>query len=205
MMDDVYLEYLIKRKPSGKQVAAKVALIAGASVLTLILIYLTLVLGAIVGPAARQMVFTFGPLLILGAWYGVYLVNNMLNIEYEYILTNSSLDIDKVLAKKGRKSFVSFDFKDITICAPVDDNMHNADYKNVKPEKVYDAIGNPAMGNVYYVDYTENGSRVRVLFQPTSKMLRAGDARYRPRRDGKGRRAEYRAYGKRGYSVRKRA
>lgn len=180
MMDDVYLEYLIKRKPTGKQIAAKVALVAGASVLTLVLLYLMLVFGMLVSPAMRQMVFTFGPLLILGAWYGAYLVNNMLNIEYEYILTNSSLDIDKVLAKKGRKPFVSFDFKDITICAPVDDNMHNSDYKNVKPEKVYDAIGNPAMGNVYFVDYTENNSRVRVLFQPTGKMIEMAK-RYNPR------------------------
>ncbi len=180
MMDDVYLEYLIKRKPTGRQIAAKVALIAGASVLTLILLYLMLVFGMVVSPAMRQMVFTFGPLLILGAWYGAYLVNNMLNIEYEYILTNSALDIDKVLAKKGRKPFVSFDFKDIAICAPVDDNMHNSDYKNVTPDKVYNAIGNPAMGNVYFVDYTENNSRVRVLFQPTGKMIEMAK-RYNPR------------------------
>lgn len=181
MMDDVYLEYLIKRKPSGKQIAAKVALIVGASLITLILLYLMLVFGMIVSPAMRQMVFTIGPLLILGAWYGMYLVNNMLNIEFEYILTNSELDIDKVLAKKGRKSFVSFDFKDITICAPVDDDMHNSDYKNIKPDKIYDAIGNAAIGYVYFVDYIDNNQRVRVLFQPTSKMVEMA-RRYNPRK-----------------------
>ena len=180
MMDDVYMEYLIKRKPSGKQTAAKVALITGGVLVSLILLFLTMAFGAVVGSAMRSMVFTFGPLLIAGAWYGVYLVMNMINIEFEYILTNSSLDIDKVLAKKGRKPFVSFDFKNITICARVDDNMHNADYKNITPDKVYDAIGNSAMGNVYFVDYTEDGSRVRVLFQPTAKMIDMA-RRYNPR------------------------
>lgn len=180
MMDDIYMEYLIKRKPSGKQMAAKIALIVGGVLVSLILIYLTMFFGMVVNAAMRQMVFTFGPLLILGAWYGVYLVMNMINIEFEYILTNSSLDIDKVLAKKGRKPFVSFDFKNITICARVDDNMHNSDYKKVTPDKVYDAIGNPDMGNVYFVDYTEEGSRVRVLFQPTGKMIDMA-RRYNPR------------------------
>ena len=38
-----------------------------------------------------------------------YKLYSMLNIEYEYIITNSTMDIDKIIAKSSRKRIVSFD------------------------------------------------------------------------------------------------
>ena len=41
--------------------------------------------------------------------FGAYKLYSMLNIEYEYIITNSTMDIDKIIAKSSRKRIVSFD------------------------------------------------------------------------------------------------
>lgn len=172
MLEDVYLEYLIKRKTDGKQKAVIAAVIAAAAVISLALLYLILGFGyMLAGTPYGSFVFSIGFVLIAFAWYGAYLLINMQRIEFEYILTNSTLDIDKVLAKRGRKPFVSLDFKEISACAAVEDNEHNADYKNVTPEKVYDAVGDKSKGGIYFVDFDEGGKRARLLFQPTYKLI----------------------------------
>ena len=107
-------------------------------------------------------------MLIAFAWYGAYLLMSMQNIEYEYILTNSEIDIDKIMSKKARKRIASFDFKEINICANINDNEHNHDYKNVTVSKTY------------FVDYSQDSENYRVLFQPTSKMIES-IKRFNPR------------------------
>ena len=105
---------------------------------------------------------------------------SMQNIEYEYILTNSEIDIDKIMSKKARKRIASFDFKEINICANINDNEHNHDYKNVTVSKTFDVTGDKARGNVYFVDYSQDSENYRVLFQPTSKMIES-IKRFNPR------------------------
>ena len=45
--------------------------------------------------------------------YGVFKLYSLLNIEYEYIITNSTMDIDKIIAKSSRKRMVSFDLASV--------------------------------------------------------------------------------------------
>ena len=178
MLDDVYMEYLIKRKKDAKQIAIIVLIIAAAAFVSLALFFLMFGFAyASVDPQTGtssfgSFIFGIGLVLMAFAWYGAYLLITMQNIEYEYILTNSEMDIDKVMSKRGRKSFVSFNFKDIIICAAVEDNEHKHEY-NRHTDKTYDTVGDYGRGNVYFADFMEGSGRVRVLFQPTSKMINA--------------------------------
>lgn len=172
MLDDIYLEYLIKRKPSGRQKAAIAAASVGAAALSIILLYLTFTLGYVLaGTGYGSFVFSMGLILIAFAWYGAYLIINMQRLEFEYILTNSALDIDKVLAKKGRRPFLSLDFKQIIICASTEDDENNADFLNITPSKVYDAVGDKGKGGIYFIDFEHDNQRVRLLFQPPHKLV----------------------------------
>lgn len=184
MLEDIYLEYMVKKKKTGKQTALVAFICVLGVILSFLLFTLTFIVGVSMqqaGTGIGQMVSFVGLLLIAAVWYGAYLLITMQNIEYEYILTNSELDIDKIMSKKGRKPIVSLDFKDIAICAAVDDNEHNSDYKNIKADKVYDAVGDASRGGIYFADRLgEKGERVRVLFQPTNKMLTSAK-RYNPR------------------------
>ena len=181
MMEDIYLEYIIKKRNTGVQQALIALVVAGGIAVSLAL--LAVIYGFALylsGTPYGSFTFSIGLVIIALLWYGVYLIIGMQNIEYEYILTNSEMDIDKIMSKKGRKHIVSFDFKEVTICASVTDKFHNQDYKNVTPEKVYDLVGDRSMGNVYYVDFSEENTTVRVLFQPTHKMISSA-RRYNPR------------------------
>ena len=172
MMNDIYLEYILKKKKTGGQKAIIAVIIFAAiivSVALLLLIFATAT--ALSGTQFGSFSFSIGLVLIAFAWYGAYLLMSMQNIEYEYILTNSEIDIDKIMSKKARKRIASFDFKEINICANINDNEHNHDY---------DVTGDKSRGNVYFVDYSQDSENYRVLFQPTSKMIES-IKRFNPR------------------------
>ena len=172
---DVFMEYIVKHKKEAKDIIIIALIIAGATVLSLALLVGMFALAyALAGQKIMQFGFSIGFVIIALCWYAAYLLINTRSIEYEYILTNSDMDIDKIMSKKGRKHVVSFNFTNIDICARVDDNMHNDALKREEPDrKVYDLTGDRSRGGVYFVDYfdDEKSQKVRVLFQPTSRML----------------------------------
>lgn len=95
---DTFFEQLIKIKRTSKTWFAYVG-IAIAAVLVLATTYLFLPLFFIVITA-----------LVL---FGVYKLYSMLYVEYEYIITNSTMDIDKIIAKSSRKRIISFELTSV--------------------------------------------------------------------------------------------
>ena len=182
MMNDIYLEYILKKKKTGGQKAIIAVIIFAAIIVSLALLLLIFATAtALSGTQFGSFSLGIGLVLIAFAWYGAYFHMSMQNIEYEYILTNSEIDIDKIMSKKARKRIASFDFKEINICANIDDNEHNHDYKNVTVSKTFDVTGDDySRGNVYFVDYSQDSENYRVLFQPTSKMIES-IKRFNPR------------------------
>lgn len=174
-MNDTYMEYILKKKKNGAEVLLTATIIFGAILLTAILFVLMIA-------TARygQITSTIGLLLAIGVWYGARYLINKQNVEYEYILTNSEIDMDKIMSKKSRKRLASFDFKEITVCANIKDDEHNYDYKNVIPKKLVNVIGDFERGNIYFADYVQDGETCRVLFQPTSRMMETVK-KYNPR------------------------
>lgn len=166
---DIYTEYIIKRKKTGKDYAIITAGVIGAVILSLASLML------------NSFVPGIGFILIVFIWYGVYLLVNSRNLEYEYILTNSELDIDKIIARKGRKRIITIDFKEVELCA----NIHNPEFKsqyeneNNLSQKLILA-GDMKADNVYFADFYRDGERKRVIFQPAEKIIQ-GLAKVNPR------------------------
>lgn len=174
---DFYMEYMLKKKKDGRDIAIIAASVILAILLSIVMfVVISATAYALMGTQISSFAFSIGLVLIAFIWYGVYLVISSRNIEYEYILTNSEVDMDRIMSRKGRKRIASFDFKDAEIVANIEDNEHNFKYKN--PEngiKVIDITGDKERGNVYFVDYFcgEKNEKRRVLFQPTTKMIEA--------------------------------
>lgn len=154
---DLFCEYIVKHKKTPIDYLITVALLFAALILTFILFIF------------NRYLFGFGLLLIFGVWYGAYILIKNRYVEYEYILTNSEMDIDKIYAKRRRKRVISVDFRHIDICAKTDDPIYSAEYKNTTPSKIIDASGE-SENDVYFVDFPGEGGKVRVIFQPTDKM-----------------------------------
>ncbi|MBR3630926.1 MAG: hypothetical protein IKN55_10735 [Oscillospiraceae bacterium] len=100
---DQFAEMLVKKLPSSKDDLKRALIITGAAVITL---------------GAVALVFIGYPLALVlpvcAIWAAVYLMR-MTNVEYEYSVTNGSLDIDKILGQNKRRSMLSIDVGSFTV------------------------------------------------------------------------------------------
>ncbi|MBQ3428130.1 MAG: hypothetical protein IJH37_13470 [Clostridia bacterium] len=179
-MEDIFLEHLVQKKRTSADTIRDICIITGGVIISLGLLVMIFMLAMAFstpdggGSGARQIVFTVGLLLVAAVWYLIIYFLNSFKVEYEYIVTNNELDIDKVLAKKGRKHLITIDIHNAELMARIDDAENNSVYKN-PPEgvKVLNYSAMTDTGFTYFIDCTVDETRTIVLFQPTQKMVEA--------------------------------
>ena len=96
---DTFFEQIVAMKKNLKSIALIVLIWLAAVVLSAICIVI--------------VPLPLSALLVVGILYGAFKLSMMFNIEYEYILTNGEIDIDKITAKNSRKRMLTFSCKDI--------------------------------------------------------------------------------------------
>ena len=157
---DFFTEYIIKQKKSPKVILAALGMI----LLTLIVWYLSLFL---LSNAALSGIVG---LIDAGMVYVSYIVITNFNIEYEYIATNTDLDVDKIINRRKRKRIASFRLTEIELMAPVGyaefKHEENGNFKNV-----YMAAISADHPDAYYIIYEKNGERNKLIFNPTDKII----------------------------------
>lgn len=55
----------------------------------------------------------FSLILTIGIFFGAYWLSSKLNVEFEYIITNGTLDIDKITNKNSRKRILSLELSNV--------------------------------------------------------------------------------------------
>ncbi|MBQ9375306.1 MAG: hypothetical protein IJU04_03080 [Ruminococcus sp.] len=109
----------------------------------------------------------FGVLFAGGAIYlGYYLITNTM-VEYEYILTNGELDVDKIVAQRSRKRLATLKLASILDFGEVVSSLDTS-----TTQTIIDATANnPEMKNYYLkLNHSTLGSTI-LLFSPTDEML----------------------------------
>lgn len=157
-MMDIFCEYIVKKRIGVIDVLKLIALAA----LAVIVAYLVLLFGSFFLGSGVGLVLAFVVL------YFAYKFSKDMFVEYEYALTNNELDIDKILGKSRRKHIITVDFKTVEICASINDNRFTSEY-NTSVSKILDVTGK-SDNEIYFVNFTTDQGRTRVLFQPTDKM-----------------------------------
>lgn len=98
---DTFFEQIIAVKKTGEKIAALIGIWLAAFLLCFLLFFLG-IFGA------------FTILLIAGVIYGAFKLSGLFNIEYEYIVTNGTMDIDKIINKSSRKRVLSFELQTVS-------------------------------------------------------------------------------------------
>ena len=153
---DNYCEQLVEKRKTGPDIARMIlvslVLILGASACMFMAIYFGIMV---------MVIFAVG-LLALGVW----LVSGM-NIEYEYIVTNNELDIDKIIGRRKRKRMITLDLTKAN------------DFGGYPPEEDIDAdttvhatTGYEKNAHYLLVEHLEYG-KVKVIFNPNEKLREA--------------------------------
>ena len=99
---DTFFEQITAVKKSGKDIAA----ITGIWLLAFIICFLLLLFMGYLG--------SFSFLLIAGALFVAFKLSFRFNVEYEYIVTNGTMDIDKIINKSSRKRVLSFELATVS-------------------------------------------------------------------------------------------
>lgn len=107
----------------------------------------------------------FIPIDFLIFW-GAYKLYMMQNVEYEYIITNSTMDIDKIIAKSSRKRVVSFD---LTAVQRIE--KYNGILPHNTPKDCLLAF-NKDDPNAFVLFYKQEGKPQKAfVFAPNEKMI----------------------------------
>lgn len=156
---DVFIEYIVKKKKTAQDYLKAVGIVLACVIVWMLLLMF------------NRYLMGLGLFLIVGAGWGAWKLIQGINVEYEYILTNSEMDVDRIVAKMRRKRMLSMDFKTIELCARCDDPNFRHEFENTESiAKTYDVRGGE--NQEYFVDYAAGESgKTRILFCPNEKML----------------------------------
>ena len=103
---DAYFEQIVCIKKTPKTSLA----IIGIWVLALILTFLLFTVVIPLVPALSSILI----FICFGIAYGAYWLCTKLNVEFEYIITNGWMDIDKITNKSARKRITGFELSGVT-------------------------------------------------------------------------------------------
>ncbi len=163
-MNDGYEEILVKK---GKD--AKDSFMKG-------MVY------SVVGILAAVGLVFFNPIFLLAAvimgFVAFYLILPNFDIEYEYLYVGGDIDVDKIMAKRKRKTIASYSKDNLEVMAPTGSD-HLADY--VKNAKVIDyTSGNPQV-KTWTLVYNMEKSSEAVCMELTDSIAQ-DMRRYAPRK-----------------------
>lgn len=158
-MQDVFIEYLVKRQNTPKHIALKILIVLAAVLISLAAMLFSGALGAL---------SIIGPLLVVGAIYGAYFLITSMSVEYEYSVTNGDLDIDQITAQRKRKRLVSINMKEVEAFGRYKSQEHQGKTYGTK----LFCCDNPENPELWYcVTRLKQSGQTLVVFNANQKML----------------------------------
>ena len=155
-MNDSYAEVLVKKQASAMDRLKKTGLIALLALAVLISLF-----------------FDFRFLLavvILGV--ATFFLLPAFDLEYEYLLVNRELDIDKIYSRKKRKQEAQFQLEEMELFAPL--NSRRMEHYNSNTHlKIRDYSSGADGAGVYAMIIRDGQETCKVLLEPDEQMLDA--------------------------------
>lgn len=153
-MNDEFYEQLVKRENGSKKV------------IIYILTGVAAVAGILFGMMFMGITAVLVVALLIAALYQFGL--KRLNLEYEYSMVNSELQVDAIYNKEKRKTLFSADVREAEIIAPCGD----AGLKSFNPQKVYDVTSGKKGKSTYSIIINLDGRLCNILIEPNDVMLK---------------------------------
>jgi len=161
---DVFVEQIVKKPSAGKDTALKILIGAGTALLGAACIFVFLFIIPFAG---------LGLLLLFGICYGGYFLLTNLDCEYEYIVTNGDIDIDKIVAKRKRMRLITAKANTFEAFGEYNGSTPPA----AEGATVVNAAGINEFGGdtkTCYADFKHaSAGDVRLIFTPEEKVIEA--------------------------------
>lgn len=155
---DVFMEKIVTKKKDIKDNFLVFGIILGTFILILVLLNIQII---------NQL--GIGLFLIVGLFYLAYRLITARNVEFEYVVTNGELDIDKIISRRKRKRVFSASCKEFEILARVKSNSYSQSVQAIKNR--IDATSSPDSPDAFFATLNYKGEKTLVLFEPDERML----------------------------------
>ncbi len=154
-MDNIAEQIVVRTKTAGDTLKF-IGIMLGTIILSSAFMFLAIWMGF----------FSFVIPAVLILFLGVYLVSGM-NVEYEYIVTNNEMDIDKIIGRRKRKRMITVDLSQAEeFAAYPPENDVDAD------ATVHASSGLEKDAHYLLVKHSAYG-KVKVIFNPNEKIRTA--------------------------------
>ena len=156
-MNEVYEEWLVRRKTPGWFYGALPAAILGTVILG--------ILGAMFIPYIGFIFWIFPAI-------GVYFLSQRKIVEYEYIFVTGELTIDRILNESRRKRMKAIDMSSVSVIAALDTHELDGQMGNSQIKKIDYTSQEPGR-RIFGVLASEQGVSQIYLIEPSAKMMAA--------------------------------
>ncbi len=161
-MADVFIEHMVSQKPNGKTMLLRLLLGLAVAVVAVLPIFLEML-----GVAG---VMTFMPATLVAGVWGGWFFSKRLSLEFEYIITNGEMDIDKIMGRNARKRLLSCDCRNFEILAPA---KEMGSYKQQQIKTIDVSSSANSEGRWFAIFNGKDGARTMLIFEPNERMLEA--------------------------------
>ena len=155
---DTFIEKIVAKKKNATDSLITMGIILGSIILIFILMNIQIL---------SQL--GIGLFLAVGIIYLAYRLITSRNVEFEYVVTNGDLDIDKIVSRRKRKRIFSGSCKEFDIVARVSSSDFTQASQNIKTK--IDASSSPSSPDAFYITMNYKGERTMVIFEPDERML----------------------------------
>lgn len=153
---DIFTEQLVSKAKTGKSAILKALIVIGAIILIIVINYFLAIFGLV-----QIIVFATAGLILL-----TYFAVIQFNVEYEYIVTNGDIDIDKITNKSTRKRILSIKARDFEEYGEFTQQRDTGNYK------IIDVSGNDNKKYYALFKHSKYGN-TKLIFSPNEKVLAA--------------------------------
>ena len=149
-MSDFYTEQLVKRQtPAASRILQGVLILLTACSVCL----------AFFMPAAVLLILVMGT--------ADFFVFRRLNVEYEYLYVNGTLEVDKIMSRSKRKHVFEMALSDLEILAPAG-SPELRQYQGIRPADFSSGLADAGR---YEMIILKDGMKTRIIFEPNASIL----------------------------------
>ena len=154
MNQDMYVEWLVKRKDPAYAWPARIGL-GVLCLISLLLAFMTV----------------WGILLLAVVGVGTFFLWQTLSIEYEYSYVDGTISIDKILGKSRRKKVMECSKDELLVVAP-SESFVLKDYET-NNMKLYNCSSGNKEAKTHTLIYQQGGQHIKLIFEPNDKLIQA--------------------------------
>ncbi|MBE7011186.1 MAG: hypothetical protein E7415_00765 [Ruminococcaceae bacterium] len=151
-----YIEYIVEKKKSMKDVFKCAFTVGFAFLFIWPLLFIPMY------PMLKTV-------LIVGIVYGASKIVGSVNVEFEYIITDNEMDIDKIVNKKSRKRLVTVNLRRTEEYGKCNGEAEKR-YLNNSEYRVIEARSDRGGKNNSYLTYKSDEGKGILLFTPGEKI-----------------------------------